>query len=103
MTYVGEATRLEEQEQARFEARATLAHYQSVAREAAMPQILDELEAARSMLRWGVEHELVLVHVSEALRLLGPRPAVQEDHDLVLDRLPSGELAWLKADLTVKP
>lgn len=108
---VGQAARLDEHAAARE-------HYTAMAREAALPQVREELEAAVQLLRWGNDHDLILCHVMEALRLLGPpekpdiwpsaayyAPSVfgpTEDRNLVWERLPSGEFGWLEADRTIK-
>jgi hypothetical protein len=88
---VGEAARLDEQDQQRFEAHAA-EHYRGLAREARLEGLLRE---ARNAI--GISRPSDVDLVQRIDRFFGDLGG------LVLERLPSGEFAWLHADLTVKP
>lgn len=116
---VGEATRLDELDQARFEERAAelkqraASHYVEQAAAANMPVVLKVLAEARAML--GVfapdESYELRQRIDGVINQATPRGepswlgspnghSAAAETDLVWERLPSGGFAWLKADLT---
>lgn len=75
---------------------AAMTHYRALADAAQAPLLRQLLIEARVRLG-GMDPLSRRID----LALYGEPVAVPEDRDLVWEQLPSGEFAWLKADLTV--
>lgn len=98
---VGEAARLDEQEQERFEAHVAEHFYGGLAREARLEALL--LEARDAITIRGPSDLDLIRRIGRFVGAAVEKPVQSEGRDLVWERLPSCEFAWLKPALTVKP